>query len=169
MTNDRLFGLFLRTLAVPLLLLIVGVGGYILYSFWQKEAIAKELYRWEPVLAEGYTVTEVNDKGEFALHYTYRYGGSKYGSGSLSPYDELNDEAWNDEKFLEWLSREDHPPLTIYVDPADPARSSAVRGWAQGDRAETLFAGSGILTVGLVLLYFSLRKVPEVGELFKDA
>lgn len=58
MTNERMFGLFSRTLGVPVVLLFIAFGGYCLFLFWQQEVIAKELYSWVPVITTDYEIQE---------------------------------------------------------------------------------------------------------------
>ena len=56
MTNERMFGLSLRMLGVPVALLFLGFSGYCIFLFWQQEAVAKELYTWEPVVTTDYEI-----------------------------------------------------------------------------------------------------------------
>ncbi|MEM9929294.1 MAG: hypothetical protein AAF840_05720 [Bacteroidota bacterium] len=166
MTNDRLFGLFLRVITVPLILIIVGIGGLALFSFCERELIAKEMYQWEPVLATDYQFSGTAAEGDLVFTYTYTYEGVDYQRETISPFKVLNLRARQSETFRKWALREDHPLLTVYVDASSPERSSIVRGWPQDDRIQSLVTGGGLFTVGLALLYFSLRRVPRVEKLF---
>jgi hypothetical protein len=60
MTNERMFGLFSRTLMVPVVLVFLGLGCYSIFLFWQQEAIAKELYTWEPVETTNYKIENLD-------------------------------------------------------------------------------------------------------------
>jgi hypothetical protein len=52
----------------------------------------------------------------------------------VSPFPVLNQQALRDPQLHRYLLREDHPPLTVYIDPDQPERSALLRGWAQGNR-----------------------------------
>jgi hypothetical protein len=199
-----MFGLFLRTLGVPVVLLLFGFGCYSMFLFWQQEMVAKELYSWVPVVTTDYEIRRIDkpewptkkgptdvDKEEHRLwleklnamqdamekskyneytieiNYRYEYAGEVRAVSFLSPFAELNQQALEDQQLHRYLLREDHPPLTVYVDPEQPTRSSLVRGWAQGNRWGGLVIGGLLLPVSLAMLYFLVRPVHRVEELFE--
>lgn len=203
MTNERMFGLFSRTLMVPVMLLILGLGCYSLFLFWKQESIAKELYTWEPVATTNYKIEELDSpewpedtsfnytlkpneawedklkdmemvmvafsQNEYTIKiaYQYEYAGEVLEGTSLSPFPELNQQALRDPELHRYLLRKDNLPLTVYVDPDNPARSALVRGWAQGNRWGALVIGGLLLPISLAMLYFLLRPARRVEELFK--
>jgi hypothetical protein len=204
MTNERMFGLFSRTLMVPVGLLFLGVGCYSLFLFWQQEVIAKELYHWEPVIATNYEIRELDSPGwptentslgknseayqewedelydmrkamqaasqnEYTIKiaYQYKYAGEVRNGTSLSPFPELYRQALRDPQLHRYLLREDHPLLTVYVDPDDSGRSALVRGWSQGNRWGALVIGGFLVPISLAILYFLVRPIRRVEDLFK--
>lgn len=102
-----------------------------------------------------------------AIYYAYEFEGFKGDGFLLSPFPELNWYAQLDKQLYWSLSREGHPPLTVYVDPDQPTRSALVNSWAQGDRWLSLLIGGILLPLSLTLFYYVIMKVPRVEELFK--
>ncbi|MFK8161316.1 MAG: DUF3592 domain-containing protein [Lewinella sp.] len=202
MTNKMLDASFFRIVGLPAALLFLGFSCYCLFDFWQQEAVAKELYTWEPVWTTDYEIrvadqpkwpierpsanseeyaewleqlrtmentlytTEVNEYS-IEIRYRYEYQGVARGGVELSPFSELNKQALRNPQLHRYLLREDHPPLTVYVNPDDPERSALMRGWAQGNRWGALVLGGVLLPLSLSLLYFLVRPVRKVEELFE--
>lgn len=101
------------------------------------------------------------------IYYAYEFEGFQGDGFLLSPFPELNWYAQLDKQLYLSLLREDHPSLTVYVDPAQPTRSALVNSWAQGDRWLSLLIGGVLLPFSLALLYYVARPLPRVEELFK--
>jgi hypothetical protein len=199
-----MFGLFMRSVGIPAVVLFLGFGGYSLYQFGQQEMIAKELYTWKPVVAMDYEIRELDspkwpvedvslDKDSEAyqtwadkledmetamqataeneytieISYRYEYAGQVRNGFALSPFPDLNRQALRNPQLYRYLLRKDNPHLTVYVDPDDPTRSALVRGWAQGYRWAPLVIGGLLVPISLAMLYFLVRPVRRVEELFK--
>lgn len=202
MTDKNKRGLFLRALGLLFALSFIGFGACCLWVFWEQEAVAKEIYSWEPVVTTDYEIRKVkefawpfegflkrpegpaepgqefNSRRErgaaaglselsISISYRYQYHGYAGESNMLSPFYELNAQALRDPQLHRYLLREDRPPLTVYVDPDQPARSALVRGWAQDDRWGALLIGGVLLPLSLVIFYLLVRPADRVEELFK--
>lgn len=202
MTNEKMFGLVLRALGVPAALFFLGIGLFCVFVFWQREAVAKELYTWEPVITTSYEIKEIDftewptvgplenpveyeqwleelntmeqamnttgvNEYTIGINYRYKYQGYAGEGFMISPYPVLNRQALRNPQLHRYLLREDHPPLTVYIDPDEPARSALVRGWAQEGRWEELLIGGLFLPISLAMLYFLVRPIRRVEELFK--
>ncbi len=165
MTNEQLFGGTLRFIIVPIFLTFVGVGAFGLYRFWKQELVAKELYTWEAVPAMDYTISGGHSTSDLSITFKYGYAGQVYEQQGFSPFSGLNEEFKEDKELAAWvLSR--GGLLTVYVNPDQPTQATIFRGWPQGKRLEDLMVGGIMLTLGLVVLYFTLRPTPSVEELF---
>jgi hypothetical protein len=130
---------------------------------------SEEYLQWLEKLKAMQRAMEKSRYNEYTidLSYRYEYAGETREGYSLSPFAELNRQALGDPALHRYLLRKDHPPLTVYVDPGQPARSSLVRGWAQGNRWGALVIGGLLMPISLTMLYFLVRPVRRVEELFK--
>ncbi|SEQ20077.1 DUF3592 domain-containing protein [Neolewinella agarilytica] len=157
---------FFKGLLAILMLFWIVVGCVAVGTFWRVELISKELYGFEPVVAETFTVSESGSKPQLDVRYSYEYAGEKYEGHELSPYNELTVKASLDGALRKWLTRPDELKLMVFVDPKNPSRSSVVRGWARGNRIEGLAYGTFLITLGLGLLYLLFRPSRRVQDLF---
>ena len=148
------------------LLFWIVIGSAAVVEFWRVELISKELYGFEPVVAESYTVNDMGPGPQLNVQYSYNYNGVTYEGHQLSPYNALTVKVSVDETSRRWITRPDNQSLIVFVDPTDPARSSLIRGWARDNRIEGFAYGIFLVTLGLGGLHLIFRPSNRVQDLF---
>jgi len=166
MKQKRKSLIFFKGLLAIFIISWIVMGSVTVMEFWRVELISKELYGFEPVVAETFTVNEVGSGPQLNVQYSYEYAGRRYEGHQLSPYNELTVKASLDGALRQWLPRPDELKLMVFVDPQYPSRSSVVRGWARDNRIEKLAYGSVLITLGLGLLHLLFRPRRRVQDLF---
>ena len=146
-------------LLFPAIVFLFTVGLFLMYDFWQKEAISRELASFTEVVADDYTLSRNLRKTIPA--YTYTFDGVTYGSTSFSPYPKLNKQAAWSSQVRALTTRVEDYNLIIYVDPNDPSRSSILRAWPREGRLGGLSLGGIVLWFGCLLLTIMIRKTPR--------
>ncbi len=142
------------------------VSLFLLYDFWHKELISRELSGYSEVVAEEYTLSRNMRQTE--LEYTYTVDGTTYRSNTFSPYPALNKQAAWSTQVRALTTRTETARLMVFFDPDDPAKSSILRGWPREGRLGGVSLGGICLWAACLLLRHIVQKVPRYDLLFSS-
>lgn len=166
MTNERLGGIAVRFLLIPLLVGFTWLGGFFVYKFLETEHIRTTLESYQSTPASAFAFQETA-KGQFTVEYSYQVNGTTYRGNALSHFGRANRAALANQEVRQKIRQAKQQSPLVYFNPGQPAESSLLRTWpATDDSLNGLGIGGAMVTLGLGLLYLSLRRTRRVEELF---
>lgn len=165
MTNERLGGIAVRFVLVPLLIGFTWLGGLFVYKFLETVHIRQTLESYESMMASTYEYNEIR-MGQPMVEYSYDINGKSYKGYTLCHFERAHKAALANQKVREKISRSNLEPPLVYFNPERPAESSLLRTWPAKDSLNGLGVGGAMVTLGLGLLYLTLRRTRRVEELF---
>jgi len=165
MTNERMSGIAVRFLLVPLLVGFTWLGGFFVYKFLETAHIRQTLESYQPTTASAFDYKE-SKLGELMVDYSYQVNGETYRASGLSHFERAHKAALANQMVRQTIRQANQELPLVYFNPEQPAESSLLRTWPTNDSLNGLGVGGAMVTLGLGLLYLMLRRTRRVEELF---
>lgn len=167
MTKERMSGILLRVVMVPVLLLLICFALANISLFSKHANQTKEITSWVPIITNDYTIEWKANRADIIAVFSYEYEGEMYTVEGFSPFPELTEEAGENTELVQRILSKDHDPIVIYVNPDNPEMASMATGWARPGYSDDV-SGGVVLSLALLGLYFALRREPRVQDLIPE-